>query len=222
MENPLKRLIPNDAEKGPDPNGLRGKVDMMKEAQKALKGGAEAIGPAKPVGPAAPAPSDKTGSQGPYGSGKGEKPPSSMPWLGEATKPLGAPKMHSGGTVTHTGPHILKKGEKVLSPEDHAHLKNAMSLAQTALSHDPAKDTEPEPPRYLREMHIKELHSGGFHVQKHDGKGGMTEHGAPHNDAVVGHFMDHMSHPDEDEEAVEAGDHDMNGTEAQEHALGYK
>jgi len=215
MENPLKRLIPNDAEKGPDPNGLRGKVDMMKEAQKALKGGAEAIGPAKPVGPAAPAsPVDKTNTQGPYGSGPGEK----RIDVKDMTKPLGT--MHKGGTATKTGPYILKAGEKVLTPEQHGHLKSAMSLAQAALSHDPAKDTEPEPPRYLREMHIKELHSGGFHVQKHDGKGGMTEHGAPHNDAVVGHFMDHMAHPDEDEEAVEAGDHDMSAADAEHKAIG--
>jgi hypothetical protein len=211
--NPISSLLPKDAEKGGDPNGFAGRVEMNKQADIALHPptGAPKGTAMKPVNSSM----DKTKSQGPYGSGKGEKridtnyPDSPMP------------KMHDGGTVPKTGPYIMKKGERVLTSDDHAKLKNAMGLAHSVLAHAPDAEVQPPPmPQHLREMHIKELHTGGFHVTKHDGKGGMTEHGAPHNDAVVGHFMDHMAHPDEDEEAVEAGDHDMHGADAEHKAIG--
>ena len=221
MENPLQKLIPKDTETGSDPNGIRGRVKMNKEADKALhpeSTSAPATNVAKPAGPFKV---DKVTGRAPYGSKPGEKPPEAMPWLERNDQTLG--KMHSGGTVPKTGPYVIKAGEKVLTTGDHSHLKNAMSLASVLLTrHDAEKDQQPAMPMHLKELHIKQLHTGGFHVQKHDGKGGMTEHGAPDNDSVIEHFMDHMAHPDEDEEAVEAGDHDMNGTEAQEHALGYK
>jgi hypothetical protein len=212
-ENPIKSLIPKD------PNGtsigseLNARVKMQQQAEQALKPtGAPAAGTvARPVGTS---PVDKTKTQGPYGTGVGEK----RIDVDKMTKPLG--QMHSGGTVPKTGPYVLKAGEKVLTQDQHSHLKNAMALAHDALGHNP--DAAPELPKHLKEMHIKELHTGGFHVQKHDGKGGMTEHGAPHDDAVIGHFMDHMAHPDEDEEAAEAGDHDMHAADAESQALGGK
>lgn len=219
--NPVSSLMGDDQESKGLGNELRERVNMNKQADIALhpptaapKGTAM-----KPVGTS---PVDKVPSRGgPYGTGTGHG--EKLIDTREMTKPLGAPKMHNGGTVPKTGPYVLKAGEKVLTSDDHSKLKNAMGLAHSVLAHAPDSEVQPPPlPQHLREMHIKELHTGGFHVQKHDGKGGMTEHGAPHNDAVIGHFMDHMAHPDEDEEAVEAGDHDMNGTEAQEHALGYK
>jgi hypothetical protein len=208
--NPLQSLLPKDAEKGPDPNGMQGKIDMMNEAKKALTGGASNIGPEKHVQVGAPSPMKPV--KGPYGSQPGEKRIDTKDW----TKPLG--QMHDGGTVPKTGTYVMKKDEKVLTPEDHGKLKAAMGLAHSVLSK--SDDSKPEMPRHLKEMHIKELHTGGFHVTKHDGMGGMTEHGAPHNDAVVEHFMDHMAHPDEDEEAAEAGDHDMHAADAAHMAIG--
>lgn len=210
VENPLKSLLPKDPEGpglGPE---LGEKARQMNNARESLKASPE---PEKPV-TGKPAPMRPV--QGPYGSAPGEK-------RIDTTYPgTPMPKMHDGGTVKHTGPHILKAGEKVLTPEQHGHIKSALSLAQTALSHEPAKEDTPALPVHLKEMHIKQLHTGGFHIAKHDGKGGMTEHAAPHNDSVVGHFMDHMSHPDEDEEAAEAGDHDMHAPEAMSQALGGK
>lgn len=212
MANPLSDLLPKDSQGPGMGNELKEKIRMQGEAGNSLR--KPVAEPMKPVG----APSPMKPVQGPYGSNpaSGEKRIN----VSGYQKPLG--QMHKGGTVPKTGPYIMKEGEKVLTPEQHGQLKNAMSLASSALSHDDQGPQEPEMPKHLREMHIKELHTGGFHVQKHDGKGGMTEHGAPHNDAVVGHFMDHMSHPDEDEEAVEAGDHDMSAANAMSHDLGGK
>lgn len=210
-ENPLKKLLPKDPDTGPGIGTELGeKARQMNNARGALNPVAT---PAKPV---VGKPSPMKPVKGPYGSQPGEKRiDTSFP-----DSPM--PKFHKGGTVKETGPAILKKGEKVLTPEQHGHIKSALSLAQSALSHEPEKDAEPALPVHLKEMHIKQLHTGGFHVQKHDGKGGMTEHGAPDNDSVVAHFMDHMAHPDEDEDDVEAGNHDMGGSAAAEKAIGLK
>lgn len=203
MENPLKRLIPNDAEKGPDPNGLRGKVDMMKEAQKALKGGAEAIGPAKPVGPAAPAsPVDKTNSQGPYGSGPGEK----RIDVKDMTKPLG--QMHAGGTVPKTGAYVMKAGEKVLTPEQHGQLHNAMSLAQSALSHDP-EPMPPPPAKVGRDFHARRLDDKTFHIRK--GHASPMDHpeeesSAPDMKGLIQHLKDHFGEEKQESPGVQAAE----------------
>lgn len=213
MANPIQSIM-QDPEKTSVGSELNERIKMQRQAESALKPTSAAGTVAKPV---TASPADKTNSQGPYGTGPGEK----RLDVDKMIKPLGdAPKMHTGGTVPKTGPYTLKAGEKVLTPEQHGNLKHAMSLASSALAHEPEKDKAPALPVHLKEMHIKQLHTGGFHVQKHDGKGGMTEHGAPDNDSVVGHFMDHMGHPDEDEEDVEAGNHDMGGAEAAEKAVG--
>ena len=210
MENPVRNLM-SDPEGKSTPIGteLAEKVKMRREADKAL---APTSAPVSPVAPAKPAPVDlvNPGNKGKTGRQAIEEMNKKYPDL---------PKMHKGGTVPKTGPYMMKEGEKVLTPEKHDKLRHAMGMAMDALSHEPEQDKEPEMPQHLREMHIKELHTGGFHVTKHDGKGGMTEHGAPHNDAVVGHFMDHMAHPDEGEEDAEMGNH---GIESMEKAVGYK
>lgn len=208
-ENPLKSLIPKDSQGEGMGKELAEKANQVSNARRAINPASEAP-KAAPIG----APAHMTPAQGPFGSRPGEK----RIDVTSYQKPLG--QMHKGGTVPKTGPYVLKAGEKVLTGDQHGHIKNALSLAQTALSHDPAKDEAPELPKHLREMHIKELHTGGFHVTKHDGKGGVTDHGAPHNDSVIGHFMDHMAHPDEDEEDVEAGNHDMSAAAAEHKAIG--
>jgi hypothetical protein len=209
MANPLQSMIKDPQGEGMGKE-LGESLRMQKEAGDSLK--KPSGEPAKPVG----APAPMTPTKGPYGSnpGSGEK------RIDTSYPGSPMPKFHQGGTVKKDGPAMLKAGERVLTPEQHGHLKTAMSLAQSALSHEPEKDAPPALPTHLREMHIKEMHTGGFHVQKHDGKGGMTEHVAPHNDSVVGHFMDHMAHPDEDEEAVESGDHDMHAADAEHKAIG--
>jgi hypothetical protein len=212
MDNPLKSLVPKDPDTGP------GIAKELGEAARTSVSNRQALNPS-PEAPKAPvgAPAHMTPTKGPYGTnpGTGEKSPADF-----NKKYPDLPKLHKGGTVPKTGPYIMKEGEKVLTGDQHKHITSALSLAQSALSHDPVKDKEPELPVHLKEMHIKQLHTGGFHVQKHDGKGGMTEHGAPDNDSVVGHFMDHMAHPDEDEEAAEAGDHDMSAADAEHKAIG--
>jgi hypothetical protein len=217
-QNPISSLMPKDPNTTSVGTELNERVKMQRLGEQALKPASAA--PTKgTVEKQTPGPftMDKSHAQGPYGTGAGEKRIDTS----DMTKPLGAvPKMHDGGTVQHSGLHNLQKGEKVLTSEDHSKLKSAMALAHSALSHEPEKEAAPALPVHLKELHVKQLHTGGFHVQKHDGKGGMTEHGAPDNDSVVGHFMDHMAHPDEDEEAVEAGDHDMHAADAEHKAIG--
>lgn len=216
-ENPIKSLMPKDPQGPGMGKELGERMRMQKEAGESLKPTSTAV--QAPGRISAPSPVDKVNPSGGYGSGAGEK----RIDVKDMVKPLG--QMHQGGKIPKTGAYIMKRDEHVLTPEDHGHLKAAMGLAHSILSHDAEPEKAPEMPKHLREMHIKELHTGGFHVTKHSGRPGdeHTTHGAPDNDSVVGHFMDHMGHPDEDEEAVEAGDHDMDGGKmAAEKALGFQ
>jgi hypothetical protein len=193
-ENPIKSLIPKDPNTTSIGSELNARAKMQQEAEKALKPtGAPAAGTmAKPVGTS---PVDKTKTQGPYGTGVGEK----RIDVGTMTKPLG--QMHDGGTVPKTGPYVLKAGEKVLTQDQHSHLKNAMALAHDALGHETGK--EPEPPKPLRHMHIREVHTGGFHVMKDDGAGKITEHGASDSGDIHEHVEDHFGAPNDGEHESE-------------------
>lgn len=221
-ENPVSELLKKTKAAGTDVVPESAAVKGNMENVNAYKAAYPATSPApKPApAPAKPSPVDKVNPTNRYGTGKGEKTPAQM----NAEFP-GLPKMHTGGTVMHSGPHNLQKGERVLTKDQHSKLTAAMGLATDALSHDAKPEPEPEMPKHLKEMHIKELHTGGFHITKHSGRPGdeSTTHGAPDNDSVVAHFMDHMGHPDEDEEDVEAGNHDMDGGKmAAEKAIGLK
>ena len=63
-------------------------------------------------------------------------------------------------------------------------------VVKRALTHVAAQK-EPEKPK--REMHVKEMHSGGYHVVRHDGEGNTTEHAVPDVDGVHDHIHEHFS-----------------------------
>ena len=219
MANPISAFM-NDDEGKRLGGELREKLEMQKAAGDSLKTPTSA--PVKPM-PVKTMPMDKTNSQGPYGTGAGEKridtsyPGNPMP------KSL-MPKMHDGGTVMHSGPHNLQKGEKVLTQEQHGKLRAAMGLAHDALSHETEKEKEPEMPKHLKEIHIKELHTGGFHVTKHSGRPGdePTVHGAANTDALHEHIEDHMGSPNDGEEASENEMDESPGVVAIQKEVGFK
>lgn len=198
MPNPLQSLIPKDPETGPDPNGMRGKMEMMEKARQALKGGAEAAAPvsgahATPftgtVSKPLPAPNPKTQ----YGTRPGEK----RIDVGPMVKPLG--QMHAGGTVPKTGAYVMREGEKVLTPEQHGNLKNAMSLAQSALSHD--QEEPQEPVKTIRAMHIRKAADGSHVIEHHhvDFSHPMEEHTAKDTDELHDHIEQHWGEPNKGE-----------------------
>jgi len=202
-ENPLKRLIPTDQEGKGLGSELKERIRMQKEASDSLKGGAMAIGPAKPVGPAAPAsPVDKTNTQGPYGTGAGEK----RIDVKDMTKPLG--QMHAGGTVPKTGAYVMKAGEKVLTPEQHGHLQSAMSLAQSALSHE-AEPAPPPPAKVGRDFHARRLDDKTFHIRK--GHASPMDHpeeesSAPDMKGLIQHLKDHFGEEKQESPGVQAAE----------------
>ena len=207
-ENPLKSLMPKDKEGEGLGKELREKMEMQKAAGDSLKGGAGAVGPAPTKTLMSTSPQDKTNTQGPYGSGAGEK----RIDVSNMTKPLG--QMHKGGTIQKTGQYVMKAGEKVLTGDQHAHLKNALSLAQTALSHD-QEPTPPPPAKTGRDFHVRRLDDKTFHVRK----GHMSpmdhpeeESSAPDMKGLIQHLKDHFG-----EEKQESP-----GTQAAEDAVGLK
>lgn len=77
----------------------------------------------------------------------------------------------------------------------------AHELATHGLAHEKAKELK----KHLKEMHVRQLHDGTHHVALHDGKGGMTEHGAADLDQVHDLMEEHMGDPEANpqEEAAE-------------------
>lgn len=198
MANPLSGLLPKDTEGPGVGNELREKVRMQNEAGNSLRRPVADPTPAKPVG--APAPMKPV--QGPYGTGSGEK----RIDVGPMVKPLG--QMHKGGTVPKTGPYIMKEGEKVLTPEQHGHLSNALSLAQGALSHDEA----PEPPKAAKvgsTFNARRLDDKSFHVRKgHTAPGDHPdeESSAPDMKGLIKHLQDHFGKDEPESPGVEAAE----------------
>ena len=119
---------------------LQEKARLTKAAGDSLKPPSE---PEKTVGK----PSPMKPAQGPYGTGPGEKridtsyPGSQMP------------KMHKGGIVKKTGPHVLLKGEAVLSKKD--------TKKVSALGGQPSS----APPDAPDGMSIDKVDDGSFHIQ---------------------------------------------------------
>ena len=191
---------------------------MQKEAADSLKTPAPITAPAKP---ATPSPVDKVNPSGKYGDKPGEMTPAKM-----NEKYSGLPKMHSGGTVPKTGPYIMKAGEKVLTPEQHGHLKAAMGLAHSVLSHDP-DEQDKEPKKVVKEMRIRRSSNGGHivtHVHTHF-EHPDEEHVTGGADHLLNHVMNHMTDPNEGEEEAEAGNAQLpepKGAAAIEQAVGYK
>jgi hypothetical protein len=67
-------------------------------------------------------------------------------------------------------------------------------------AHRLGKDKPKHMKKHLKELHVKEAHTGGYMVHKHDGKGGVTEHVASDLDQVHDHMEDHMGQPNDGEE----------------------
>jgi len=210
-ENPIKSLIPKD------PNGtsigseLNARVKMQQQAEQALKPtGAPAAGTvARPVGTS---PVDKTKTQGPYGTGAGEK----RIDVDKMTKPLG--QMHDGGTVPKTGPYIMKKDEHVLTPENHSKLKSAMALAHDALS-GPAQEG---PKKVIKAMHIRKASDGSHVIEHHhlDYSHPMEEHTAKNMDELHDHLEQHWGSPNDGEEASESEKDESPGVVAASKVVG--
>jgi hypothetical protein len=117
------------------------------------------------------------------------------PQLDAQGKAVAVPVYHEGiDRVPKTGLAIVKKDEAVL-PQHEAEMYREYA------AHGLAHGKHHEAKKHLKEMHIKELHTGGYLVHKHDGNGGMTEHGANDLDEVHDHMEDHMGMPNEGEEA---------------------
>ncbi len=214
--NPVSSLMGDDQESKGLGNELRERVNMNKQADIALhpptaapKGTAM-----KPVGTS---PVDKVPSRGgPYGTGTGHG--EKLIDTREMTKPLGAPKMHDGGTVQHSGLHNLQKGEKVLTGEQHGHLKAAMALAHNALS-GPENN---KPAKVVKEMHIRKTDNGGY-IAKHihaSFEHPDEEHVHPHMDALHDHMEEHWGEPNEGEDASENEKDESPGVMAIQKAVG--
>jgi hypothetical protein len=210
-ENPLKDMLPKDPQ-GPGMGAELGeKLRMQNEA-------AGSLHPASPV--SGPAPVRKMAS---WEHVSGRKPPAGEKPIDtrEMLKPLGS--FHAGGTVPKTGPYVMKEGEKVLTPEQHSHLKSAMSLAQSALSHEePA--APPEPKKVDKEMTVRRLNDKSFHIRHkheppHDMPAHDEEYSAPDLKGLTKHMEDHFGKEPESskEEAQESP-----GTEAMEKAVGFE
>jgi hypothetical protein len=194
MANPLQSLIPKDNQGPGMGKELGEKLKMQSDVEKSLHPTGAPAKP-EPVG-GAPASWEHV-NQPKYGAGPGEKriDTSTM------TKPLG--QMHKGGTVPKTGPYIMKAGEKVLTPEQHGHITSALSLAQSALSHEPEK--QPEVPKDIHEMHVRKADNGGFvvkHIHKHF-EHPPEEHVHANMDSLHDHLEQHWGEPNDGENASE-------------------
>lgn len=110
----------------------------------------------------------------------------------------------------HAHPEIL--GKKGLAEWDAAtkgkHLPERKhmdhEMAASGLAH---KGGAKKPPKPQPEVHVKKMHTGGYHVTKHHPEGHMTEHAAPDLAAVTAHMAEHM----EPEGGEGKGDPDHDG-----------
>jgi hypothetical protein len=164
---------------------LKARAQGNKAAMDSLKPSAE---PDKPVGK----PSPMKPSQGPYGSGAGEKRINTS----DMTKPLGQmPKMHKGGMVKKTGPHILLKGEAVLSKKDTKKMSalgggqdqsgpsdapDGMSIDKNddntfSINHRHNSEQGPEEPKRKTKFTARNVKHLVRHVKQHFGGGGQDD-----------------------------------------------
>lgn len=178
----------SDPEKGPDPNGLQGKMEMVKEADKALH---PPVMPAPTPAPVKTSVKDKVNPSGKYGDKPGEKRIDTAPMV----KPLG--KMHKGGTVPKTGPYIMKAGEKVLTPEKHDKLKAALDMAKDAMAHGEPDADDMMPAKKVKRMSIRKADKGGFimnhmHHPPHEMPEHDEEHITPDMDGLKAHLDQHF------------------------------
>lgn len=83
--------------------------------------------------------------------------------------------------------------------EKHSSAHDA-ELARRALIQGERKQ-QPDKPK--REMHVRELHSGGYHIVRRDEEGNTTEHATPNVDGLHDQVHEHFG-PGEVEQEGEA------------------
>jgi hypothetical protein len=218
MQNPLSGMVEKTKAGMQETSGLGGelkaKSEMMDKAKQALNPSPAPVAPPKPKGTMV-YPKDKVNPKGaPFGSKTGEK---RIPEAGEWAKPLG--QMHDGGTVPESGMYKMKKGEHVLTKDQHGNMNHAFDLAGSVLAHQMPKSGEPK--KEVMEMRIRKAASGG-HIIKHvhvDPAHPDEDHVTHDTDGLMDHVMHHMAEPNEGEKEADAGDP---GIEQMEHAVGYK
>lgn len=210
--NPISSLMPKDPNSTPIGTELNERAKMQQAGVDALKPTAAPKGTAmRPVGAS---PVDKVAPKAKFGDRPGEKRINTD----EMTKPLG--QMHSGGTVPKTGPYVLKEGEKVLTQGQHNHLKNAMGLAHSVLADAP--DSEVQPPKVIRAMHIRKASDGSHVIEHHHVSFShpMEEHTAKNMDELHDHLEQHWGDPNDGEEESESQKDTSPGVAAIQKAVG--
>lgn len=202
FENPVNALMPNRERPG------IGKE--IGETAKSYKLGRQALGEPKsapePVKAPAVSPVDKVNPTGAYGDRPGEK----RIDVKDMVKPLG--QMKKGGTVPKTGPYIMHKDEKVLTPNQHSSLKNAMGLAASALSHEEGPEpVQSMPAKVDKEMHVRRLDDKSFHIKHkheppHEGMEHDEEYSVPDIKGLKKHMEDHFGKEEQESPGVEAAE----------------
>lgn len=118
------------------------------EAAKQSRINKQALKEPEPEKPVLGKPSPMKPAKGPYGSQPGEQSPAEF-----NKKYPDLPKMHKGGVVKKTGPHVLLKGEAVLNKKD--------AKKVSALGGQPDTESVGSPDG----MSIDKLTDGSFHIQ---------------------------------------------------------
>jgi hypothetical protein len=208
MQNPLKGMM-DTSDAGTLGTALAEKQKII-EQDKSAQAAKPDTTPAKTT---MASPKDKINPKAGYGSGKGEKRIDTS----DMVKPIGS--FHKGGTVPMDGPYNLKKGEHVMTAQQHGNMNHAFDLAGSVLAQ---QSPEPDmPKKELKEMRIRKGANGG-HIVTHIHTHMMhpdEEHVHEHTDGLIDHVMQHMTEPNEGEAEADAGDP---GIEAAEKAVGYK
>lgn len=186
-ENPVSELLKKTKAAGTD---VAPESEAIKDKMQNINAYKASLSPAAPKpAPSAPAKPSPVDLVHPGNTGK-----TGRQALDELNnKYPGLPKMHTGGTVMHSGPHNLQKGERVLAKDQHHKLTAAMGLATDALSHDGQSEEPQEPPKIVKEVNIRPAANGGFiakhiHHMPHDMPMHDEEHVQPDMKGLHGHL----------------------------------
>ena len=222
--NPLSKLMGQhaalNAPLAPESQAIRAKMENIRAASDVMSPKPVAVVPTEP---AKPSPKDLVSPKARYGDRGQER---RIPEAGQWSKPLGS--MKKGGKVSKTGVYKLHEGEQVLTPEHKDKLKQALSLAEGALSKEAEKEPEP-PKKEVKEMRMRRGVNGGFivnHLHVHAHLHPDEEHVHPDMDSLHSHLEDHWGDPEDGEDEkmeTEAEEKkESPGVEAAEKALGYE
>ena len=182
----------------------KGALSRANDFKKSVEATAPSPKPAASKAPAAPKPAPKAA-------------PSTGDELKEKAKNVntyaqGLKSYHKGGTVTETGPAILKKGEEVIPAEKADKVKDMMKHAEGAISKDEKHHGKPK--HGMKHTHI-EHHGDGSHTVRHtphaeQDANGMSKqpedisYAAPDMDALQDGMEKHLGEPNDGEAEAEA------------------